>query len=266
MDRHRRQHDTSDTQTYFNKELGKKIIYKTPLFITEVKFRDTTSINGGANNTTETSENRETTTEINENSNTTTTPLYNSIVPESKPLTYELLTKYEAMRLRFIYALNELYDDAILMERQIFRDKDFNFVSLKQYACKKESITNIDNMILTTRSKYVPNKEIKYHFEYLSAAELTRAAKEFYQSAESDMYYIIKGHDSELDVDNFLPLWFNFLHNLTSNDKLLKKIFHTRSTVINVMKSVGFKYITSDHPIYSLEINPLFCYYAVFTK
>lgn len=184
----------------FDKTLGKKILYKDPLFIIEVKLKDNHKSGGSDSNTVDVDD------------------LYSAIM------------KDEEIRVRFMFAVHQLFENPCEVLRNIFQNESFDNVS------KYRTIVS-DNT----------NK-----FLYLNDKELTDTIKKIYdelKSKEQEIELI------EIDLNDesryFLELWSKFLG---------KSDIHLRSIndITKVLKNNGITVVDVNNNRNDVERNPLY--------
>ena len=216
-------------EQYFDKTLARRVSYKEPLFITEIEFK---------------------------------TNIKKAGAEHKGILNYETLTDDLDTKLRFMFALHEISNDATNMMRLIFKNRDIRYNELSTFTNLKKLPYDVSDMLdMVTSSS---SKVINFPFRKTPTDDLSQAADKLFTETKQGETLIVTEHDASKDKTNFLSLWYNFLDSIGGKASLYH--FHTQTTITNTLKSSGFQVLSTGNKPYNMEENPTFVFYAVLKK
>jgi len=221
------------SKTYFSRELGQKIIYKSPLFIIDLDLKE--EVKGGKD--------------------------------ESTILDYYSITHNEDLRLRFMYALHYAIKNSSSILRQIFLRKNIDFNVLQKYAKNISNEDHLDNMAYDILLEDQKCRIELFPFQDANKEDLNIKAKDLYNKTNPKECIIVKTHDITLadDAAALLSAWYRFLQKLTNNSQQKRNIYHI-DKIISTLESAGFKFDGTYTPRSDPDNNPLYVSYLLMIR
>jgi hypothetical protein len=224
------------SKNYYNKILGKKIIYNTPIFIVDVELDEIIkgSINGGNDN-------------------------------QRVTFNYQSLLKDDEQRVRFMYALHYNTDNSSSILRKIFLTKNIDINVLSKYKTtliKEDPLDDIAyNILLDTEHKCDIVK-------LSSIVDIDSYVDKLYQKIKKHDCIIYKTHDiSQLNSTNdFLIKWYHFINELNGLDEFNSLNIRELTDDINIFKKAGFTVNGTYTPRDDPYNNPLYVSYIKLIK
>lgn len=190
---------------YFDKQLGKKVLYKTPLYLVDLKLKPEIKNNIKKNKKEGGSD-------------------------RNKLFEYRSLND-DNTRLLFMNYLHNAFTYAVLILRQIYLNRQIDYNKLREYNEIKYNKTNMDKVAMSI----LKCKNIIYHpFLWIKGDSLKTEAKYLYNTHVQNKCIIIRIYDAQHD---FLQKWKEFIYNITS--KLI--FYHPADVIKTKMIDAGFK-------------------------
>lgn len=203
------------SQAAYSKILDRKILYRDPLFIVDVKLQDSAKTGGQDNNVG---------SSINNNIN-------NSLVKE--------INGNEETRVRFMFCVHNEFEQATLLLREYYHTQDFQIFKSAQ---RKEKSLDI-----------VPNEYKTYKLldgYFASAQDIPTAAKKI-----SDKKVICREYDVDKNSKRFIEMWLNILDKHISSDYSKQNIIDSMQKAgYKFIENYYTRYVVELNPDYSIYL------------
>jgi hypothetical protein len=219
--------------TYFSNILKKKVSHREPLFVIPLTLDR--QIKGG---------------------------------DESKFI-YNQIMNYDELCKRFLFLMHKTFNNAILMLRQIFLIKGFDYKKLRKYITEDEQLNNYDDKnddtaldifnVMTKKDDSI--NTVIVSFPFWKCDNINNVAKSMFGTTDNNTI-IIKTYNLDEDNSGFLLLWGEFIENLQGG----KRYFYSIKNIRDAMELIGFEYIEELTPRTDPEKNPGFITYIVFKR
>jgi hypothetical protein len=259
------------SESFYSRELNKRILYRMPLFITNLILKDKSETKLEDKSETKLEDKSETKledkseTKLEDKSETkleddkkTKSKIKGSNdinELEIKPITYNLITSDENIRLHFMFIVHKLTADGTVILRDMFKTRSINNIKIKLKPLIEAPV--FDEME-RFRLPFTISKVLQFHFESFTDDELLVEAKKLFSSATTGEIIAIKEHNTKKDVYKFVHMLYKFLE--------IKKHFHPLDRIIDVLKEANFVYKTIRHDDYNKQANPTYIYYLIIEK
>jgi len=219
------------SKSFYSQELGKKILYKTPLFLIPLKLKQSKAIGGN-------------------DYQSDFTPIYNKF----KNNNY--------IKWRLMYALNNVSPEAPLIWRAIYL-KNINQMPIP-YTFTDDMHLNSLLYELFTIADIDQDYTIKIHPLLKSYKQTVDMV---YQEMQPGGRIIFKFHNCANFISaHFLQIWYEYIDYLTDGTYKYKLLCGTPSKIKQILETAGFHFIKSFIPKETLEQNPLYLAFILVQK